>query len=276
MMRKLYVSDLDGTLLNHDSVVSERSARLLSELTDDGVMFTVATARTPATVEPLMRNVGLRLPAIVMTGAAMWDCTRHAYINPVLLSESDADVAVTACLGHGLSPFVYTMRPDGMLDVSHTGELSRQERRFVDQRNHLRLKKFHLDVTDSCLLGGDSRILVFAMGQLESVNTLASWLRSNTDCAVSAYPDIFHPSLGNLEIFAPGVSKAAAIKRLAAMVEADEITVFGDNLNDLPMFEVADRAIAVDNAVAEVKAMATAVIGPNTADSVARFIALDR
>jgi hypothetical protein len=53
------------------------------------------------------------------------------------------------------------------------------------------------------------------------------------------------------------------------------VVVFGDNLNDLPMMEVADYAVAVDNAFDEVKAAADMVIGPNYDDSVARFICED-
>jgi hydroxymethylpyrimidine pyrophosphatase-like HAD family hydrolase len=55
----------------------------------------------------------------------------------------------------------------------------------------------------------------------------------------------------------------------------ERVVVFGDNLNDLSMFEVADLAVAVDNALPEVKAAADVVIGANTTDAVARFIAED-
>lgn len=51
----LFVTDLDGTLLGSDSRVSTRSAQLLADLTEAGVMITAATARTPATVDPLLR-----------------------------------------------------------------------------------------------------------------------------------------------------------------------------------------------------------------------------
>jgi 5-amino-6-(5-phospho-D-ribitylamino)uracil phosphatase len=51
-----------------------------------------------------------------------------------------------------------------------------------------------------------------------------------------------------------------------------ELVVFGDGANDLSMFRLADRALAMANALDEVKAAATAVIGPNTEDSVARTI----
>lgn len=51
--------------------------------------------------------------------------------------------------------------------------------------------------------------------------------------------------------------------------------VFGDNLNDLPMMRVADTAVAVGNALPEVREEAAVTIGPNSADSVARFILED-
>ena len=47
---------------------------------------------------------------------------------------------------------------------------------------------------------------------------------------------------------------------------------FGDGRNDIDMFEVADEGYAVENAVDELKAMATAVIGSNDEDGVARWM----
>ncbi len=52
----------------------------------------------------------------------------------------------------------------------------------------------------------------------------------------------------------------------------EDVTVFGDNLNDLQMFELVPRAIAVENAIPELKSLSAQIIGPNTADSVVRFI----
>ena len=58
--KTLYVTDLDGTLLGGDSRISNASAEMLTRLADAGVMFTAATARTPATVQPLMRKQATR------------------------------------------------------------------------------------------------------------------------------------------------------------------------------------------------------------------------
>ncbi|WP_081403159.1 HAD hydrolase family protein [Scytonema hofmannii] len=54
-----------------------------------------------------------------------------------------------------------------------------------------------------------------------------------------------------------------------------EIVVFGDQINDIKMFKIADRAIAVANADAKLKRYATLVIGSNTEDSVVKYIHQD-
>ncbi len=273
-MSTIYVSDLDGTLLDAGSRLSAESAAIISDLTARGALITVATARTPATVEPLLAEAPTALPAIVMTGAALWDRHGRRYIDTKLIP---ADVSATVrdiCLRHGVYPFVYTLDRDLML-VYHSGPLSADDRRFIGQRDRLALKRFILD--DEAALSRDlpATVLLFAMGSVGRIFPLAEELRAGVDCSVSAYIDIFGDDVGILEVFAPGVSKADAVSRVARRSGADRVVVFGDNLNDLPMMAVADVAVAVDNALPQVKEAADIIIGPNTANSVARFIKQD-
>ena len=118
-------------------------------------------------------------------------------------------------------------------------------------------------------------MLFYAMGQSEGIIHAAEALRSQSDCSICCYPDIFNPSVYNLEIFPPGVTKAAAVEELKRQTGADRLVVFGDNLNDLSMLAVADVAVAMGNALPEVKAAADVVIEPNYTDAVARFIEVD-
>ena len=84
----LFVSDLDGTLLNEHSLVSAESAQILGALiARRGLLFTVATARTPATAVPLLANVGLRLPMVVMEGAAMWHGMENRFVDVQTIDE---------------------------------------------------------------------------------------------------------------------------------------------------------------------------------------------
>lgn len=135
------------------------------------------------------------------------------------------------------------------------------------------LKHFVLDSPRGLEPYLEGTILMFAMGPVDKIFTVADKLRAGVDCSVSAYIDIFGADTGILEVFASGVSKAAAIKRLAARMGRERIVVFGDNLNDIPMMEIATESYAVDNALPEIKAIATATIDSNLTGAVPRHIA---
>ena len=86
------------------------------------------------------------------------------------------------------------------------------------------------------------------------------------------YRDNYVPDMYYLEIITKNVSKASGVLTVKEMVGADKIVVFGDNLNDIPMFQVADECYAVSNAEKELKSIATAVINSNDEDAVAEFL----
>ncbi len=269
----LYVCDLDGTLLNTESRVSDTSASIISELGASGMLITVATARTPATVVPLLAHTDTRPDAIVMTGAATWNRRRCQFDNVRALTPELVKHTLEICHGHNIEPFVYVVDHDmRTLDAYHGGcALNNAEQSYWLERRNMPLKRFHLG--RSVPRNDTGRVLLlYAMGQAADIVPVAEELRARTQLTVCCYPDIFNPSLANLEILAPGVSKAAAIRKIAADTGARRTVVFGDNLNDLPMFAIADMAVAVDNAQPEVKDAADIVIGPNYTDAVARFI----
>ena len=67
-------------------------------------------------------------------------------------------------------------------------------------------------------------------------------------------------------------TKAHAARQLANLLVCDKIVAFGDAVNDLPLFEAADECYAVANAADALKARATAVIGGNDEDGVAKWL----
>ena len=78
----------------------------------------------------------------------------------------------------------------------------------------------------------------------------------------------------NVEINHENANKGAALLALASRLGLDrsQVMAFGDGLNDIELFESADEAYAVENAVPELKKLATAVIGSNEEDSVAKWL----
>ncbi|MEZ3598980.1 MAG: Cof-type HAD-IIB family hydrolase [Paramuribaculum sp.] len=271
--KTLYITDLDGTLLDGCSQVSQRSAAIISELSRKGVMISVATARTPATVDRLLSHAFTTIPFITFTGATMWDRTSRRYIDPQLIGQPVRDRILAILAAEGIHPFVYTIAPDAIIHSYYCGPISNAVRKFAGERSHLELKRMHINTEK--MPGHAEPILIFALGPLESLQRAATQLDTCGCCSYSCYPDIFNPANGYLEIFDRGVSKASAVRKLKAMTGAERLVVFGDNLNDLPMMREADVAVAVANAFPQVKESADVIIGPNTADSVVLFIEKD-
>ena len=75
-----------------------------------------------------------------------------------------------------------------------------------------------------------------------------------------------------MEIIPKSVSKANAILQLKEFLEIEYIVAFGDGKNDIEMFEIADESYAVENAVDELKAIATGIIESNDSDGVAKWL----
>ena len=275
-IRTLYVSDMDGTLLGDDSQLScgtiDTLNRIIGEL---GGLFTVATARTPATVVPLMQEVHTTLPFIVIGGSAMWNPVTCSYEHTRGIDDLTVNAVADVFDRHGARPFIYRRHGSNMLHAHHYGPMSQQEERFVAMRQQLPLKRFFLDDA-GYRHSQDEALLIFAMNKYAVLKEIAEDLRQGVaTCSVMLYHDIFDESEGYLEIFTAGTSKAGAIRKLAQEVGATRVVVFGDNRNDIAMMQAADHSVAVGNAFPEVRAAASEVIGPNTADSVARWIEAD-
>ena len=76
-----------------------------------------------------------------------------------------------------------------------------------------------------------------------------------------------------LEIMPRKATKANAILKLKEILGCDRVISFGDAMNDIPMFRISEECYAMENAVNDLKALATEVIDSNNDDGVARWLA---
>ena len=101
-MKKLYVTDLDGTLLNQSACISPYSEQVLKDLIEQGIHFTIATGRSPFSAFSIMQNIPLNAPVILMNGAAIYDLKGQKCLSSVpvctssfhniLAAENKADI----------------------------------------------------------------------------------------------------------------------------------------------------------------------------------------
>jgi threonine dehydrogenase-like Zn-dependent dehydrogenase len=84
-----------------------------------------------------------------------------------------------------------------------------------------------------------------------------------------------HIKHGSIPRAVPGVTVGHEMVGVVEEVGAERVVVFGDNVNDLPMMQEATHAVAVGNAIEQVRQAADEVIGCNTDDCVAEWILRD-
>ena len=77
----LFVSGLDGVLLTEQDVLTPNSRVRLNRMIDDGMRFTLATMRAPASVRETAGDLRFRLPVVVMDGAALYDMEQKRYLH---------------------------------------------------------------------------------------------------------------------------------------------------------------------------------------------------
>ena len=268
---ELFVTDLDGTLLNSNKEVSIKSTEILNKLIDNGVNFTVATARTPATVVDLLQDVNLKLPAVLMNGVLLYDIKEEKYINIKEIEKDTVDKVFNILNKFDKNAMVYGIR-NNHLWVYHKEFEYSWEYDFYKERADRKQKTFlKVENYQECI--NESKIINFIVfDKYEKIKGIYEELKKIDEISVEYYEDIYEKGCYFLEAYSAEASKANGIKLLSDYIEHDKLICFGDNLNDIPMFELADECYATANAVERVKEISTDVIGSCDEDGVALFM----
>jgi len=274
-MNTLYISDLDGTLLNPDAEVSEYTASVLNQLISDGIHFTVATARTLASTSHILTPVNIKLPIVLMNGAAIYDANTKKYIHTEDLDNSKAIKIIETLQMHKLSPLMYSIH-EHLMSTYFEAPISSQMNKQID----LRKTRYGMGFTETKSLKetcGNQTVYFSVLGPKESLDAAAIELRQIEGLQVEFYRDVYSDTfwmeeIWFLEVFEGRASKESAVRFLKEAFCFDKVVCFGDNLNDIPMFRVSDERYAVGNARAELKEMADAIIGTNAEHGVAKWL----
>lgn len=268
-MRTLYITDLDGTFLNSNAEISARSGEIVKELTEKGVLFSVATARTYATVTEMFDGIALPCPLVLMNGVTIYDPGENKIIKSNPMPENIANRIITAFRKHGIEPMLYFQNCE-ILDIYYCEPVNIYQREYVSQRVSCKTKRF-IKSDKPVTIDGRSLVYIVSLDSYESLKGIYDEISAIPEARCMFYRDTYSDCYF-LEIISSEVSKATGALQVKSLAGVDRIVAFGDNLNDIPLFEIADECYAVSNAEPELKAIATGVIGSNDEDAVAEFI----
>ena len=263
----IYISDLDGTLLNNNGALSEYTISILNKLNENNINFSVATARTPATVVPILSEVNINLPIIVMNGAAIYDLKSNKYITYNSIPKTTTYKILDVLKNNNISGFCYTI-DDNHIFAYYDKISNICQANFMNSRLGSPFKTFI-----NGPIPKDSNIIhFFLMDNKETIMNVYEKIKHIDGLYLIAYEDVYNKEVYTLEIYNEKSSKANAIKYLMNKFKFNSLTCFGDNLNDIPMFELADECFAVDNATDELKSISTSIIESNMNNGVAKYL----
>lgn len=270
-MKTLYVSDLDGTLLGEGQTLSEATVRTVNAWIAAGGGFSVATARSWDSAGRLLQPLDLRLPVVLMNGVFLYDPVRKTYLVSNLLDRETALELIETERRLGLHPFVYTVNPSNEFKIYYTGIRNASEDIYVTSRLRSGDERFRL--VERIDIPPDEQVMeINAIGTTEELEAAHALLTGRPELTCHFGPDIYAPGYYWLEVCHARANKRDGVERLKRLVRAERLVCFGDNLNDLPMFEIADEKYAMGNAHPLVKEKATGVLATNGQDGVALFL----
>jgi hypothetical protein len=269
-MRKLYVSDLDGTLLNNHGEMSDAAADMLNRCLELGINFSINTARTPSTVFPIMKDVHLNLPFSMMNGVLVYNPVQQEYLNIHYMTSETAMVVLGIIKLHKLQCFLYTMEA-GTLCTYYDSVESRSLNKFRNERIQKYDKVFQ-EVDDLSICVNKGVVYFCLRERRELLEGLYRDLQAVRGAHAKFYPDVYHEEWMYLEIYSDKASKAEALNTIKEWGRFDYLIGFGDAANDIEMFQVCNETYAVSNATPEIQDMANGIIPSNEDYGVPRFL----
>lgn len=242
-MKVLYVSDLDGTLLNMEQELDVNTCKQINELIEKGVNFTVSTGRGDS-VRCILKDVHFKYPLMLLNGALNYNWSEKKYVDKLPIVKSTAEKIIKS-----LENFNY--------------------KRFQIQtiiNEHLeRFDVSNWDTKSEC-------ISLNVLFPTEKSTKLAHILSSIDNISFFIHKKVYSPGDSFCDIVLKDISKASRLKIFKEQYGFDKVIAFGDSENDLPMVNVADEFYAVGNATEIVKQNATGVIGNCYDNGVVNFI----
>lgn len=271
----LHVLDLDGTLLRSDATLSAYARDGLNTLLDAGTALTFASARSAVAMRTLLAGVRLTLPVAELNGAFLTDLASGHRPDHRTLDEPAAATALAALAELAAEPVLTTW--DGSTDhVLHGSCGNPALTWYIEEKRAYGDPRLGTYDDPRAAVTGTRTAAVIAFvpdGDAKAAVTALEAALGDT-AGVMAAANRYVPGWTEIQVAHPQAEKGFAVRRLRQLagLTHQPLTVYGDHLNDLPMFAVADRTVAPANAHPDIRARATVVTAANDEDGVIRYL----
>ncbi len=212
---------------------------------------------------------------MLFDGAIIYDLKSGKKLRNIFLSTDSAKRVLDQYDEFGVSPLIYTMNEKSENKIYYKNIdnnaienyinlcVSKGDKRFARVSNYEEVLK-------------EDVVTINMIEHPEILKPIAEEMRKNATSEKILYVDSIDDSRYKfLMIMNQDAEKGKGVQFLKNYVGATHLTSFGDQLNDLSMFEVSDESYATENADKAIKEKATAVLRSNDEDAVAKFLQIN-
>lgn len=256
----LLISDYDDTLYNSQLTVSEENRRAIRYFIERGGRFTIATGRAHRTFTPQIRRERLEFnaPVILSNGAGIYDYAADRWL-------------VQTALGEELRPRMEQLCrrfPELGFEAYHNEDIYVYRPNAVTEAHLARMGVPHTECAIAEMPAPWSKLLLEQDHPM--LLEVQDYIRRSWEgCCEAIFSNRYL-----LELTAHGSSKGAMAARLCSLlgIRREHLYCIGDNLNDLPMLELAAIPFAPENCARELKERGVRILPHCDDHAVARAI----
>jgi Cof subfamily protein (haloacid dehalogenase superfamily) len=256
---KLVVSDVDGTLLTKDKILTDGAKNAVRTLHEAGIGFTIVSSRPTIGMGFLIEPLAITLPVGAFNGSAIVD----AQLKPIeqhLIAPEVAQRSLGVLYQFGVDIWLFTN--DRWYTRNPDGEYVPNEKRAIKADPTI-IADFTPHLTGACkIVGASSDAALLARCETAMQQALG---REATAVRSQTY---------YLDVTPAGHDKGTFVEAMARRlgISTDAVATIGDMQNDLAMFAKSGTSFAMGNATDEIKTHATHVTETNERDGFARAI----
>lgn len=268
----LFITDLDHTFLRTDQSVSAFSTQVWNEKTKENIL-SIATARSFQKSLDFLETLHLKSPMILLDGSMIVTPEKKC-IDLQYIDKNLGDAIIFEGEKFHIKPFIITLK-----NIKNMEEAFLFPTTLNSHQNRV-LQNYHNDprmVRCDEIRAMEMNLKLVYFGDYATLQPLTQYLQKTfgSQLEYKLSPEKYSDGWF-LTLLHPKGDKAHALKKLVEYLgkEMQHVTVFGDSINDIEMFKVAGHAVAVANALDEVKAVADTILPhTNDEDAVAHYLA---
>lgn len=221
----LFVSGLDEALLNPKNALTPYSKIELNRMIEDGMHFTIATMRTPASMIDPLKDVHLKLPAIVMDGAALYDTENHHYEKVFSIAPLQAqEIYQFLCKQH-VHVFSNIIIEDLLLILY--GDFVNEAEENIFRTLHTSLYRNYVK---GCLPEHQSVVYFMVIDKTEKINELYQLFTEkewDKQFKILHYPSVDYPGYSYIKIYHRDANRYHMIQYLMNELSLTKLERFG-------------------------------------------------